>query len=137
MGEGNMPKNHGLWFSVEGTGDVLAVSTCVPNPMSGDIDFPESDNATHVYDGDCASLPCVAHNDDTGSGKVVDISRESTIDKSCQPLSYVQWHSEKGTNYYILLRSWDAAVNFFFSVHTFNDSCEKAESLELGETPLI
>jgi hypothetical protein len=72
---------NGIWYRTTGTGDFFRVSTCNGTTFNTKV---------AVYSGSCASLNCVASNDDfSGCGSGLQ--------------SQVSWQSVSGTDYFILV----------------------------------
>ncbi len=77
----------GVWYSVVGTGALLRADTC---------GFRTYDTKISVYEGDCSNLFCVAGNDD-----------------DCGLGSGVEWQSNIGQEYLILVHGFGSAVGDF------------------------
>ncbi len=75
----------GIWYRVEGTGETMEASLC--NTTGG------LDTKINVYCGSCEAPICVASNDD-----------------DCGLRSRVEWCSEMGADYYILVYAFDGQV---------------------------
>ena len=79
----------GLWFTFQGTGDSVTVTTCLPG-----TDF---DTYLSVYEGTCGSLICVAGNDDQS---------EPDYDDLCPVVfsaSTVTLNTAQATTYFVLV----------------------------------
>ncbi|MCB0571621.1 MAG: hypothetical protein KDC66_17745, partial [Phaeodactylibacter sp.] len=70
----------GVWYTIEGTGDVFTVSTC-----NAGTDY---DSKLQVFSGSCGSLSCVTGNDDFSD---------------CGLSAQVEFCTEVGVDYYIYL----------------------------------
>ena len=80
--EGMFP-SPGVWYSIVGTGNLITASTC------GDrTDF---DTALRVFRGQCGALEPIVQNDD---------------DDACGLQSSVEWNSEEGVTYWILVHGF-------------------------------
>jgi len=99
-----------VWFTVQGTGGAIEITTCSP-----DTDY---DTYINVYTGSCGSLTCFAGNDDSGTWE----ENPSDTYTSCDPegtQSYVQWISDLGVDYYIAISGWNGNDGIF----DFNAAC--------------
>jgi hypothetical protein len=80
----------GLWFTFEGTGDSVTVTTCLPGT--------NFDTYLSVYEGTCGDLTCVAGNDDQ--------SETTGFDDIC-PVSFVAstvtMNTAPSTTYWVLV----------------------------------
>ncbi len=77
----------GVWYVIEGTGDVFTVSTCNPGT--------DYDSKIQAFSGSCGSLSCVAGNDDT----------------DCPGFkAEVEFCTEPGVDYYIYLYGFAGAT---------------------------
>jgi hypothetical protein len=85
----------GVWFSIQGTGDMLTAETCAG------ADF---DTRISVYSGDCSNLICVADNDN-----------------SCGLQSSAAWCSSSGEPYFILVSGNFGQTGFFALTVMDND----------------
>ena len=84
----------GVWFTFEGAGDQVTLTTC-PSPSY--------DSKINVYSGECDDLTCVAGNDDTpGLG-------------TC---STVTFDTESGVTYQVLVQGYNGATGTFDLVRT-------------------
>ena len=83
----------GVWYKVTGTGAYLQATTC-----GAGTNF---DTQLHVYTGSCAALTCVTSNDDYSSTPYTCSSSSLR--------SIVEWCSNPGQTYYILLSGYNAA----------------------------
>ena len=92
----------GVWYMVQGTGGTLRVTTC-----TSVTDF---DTKISVYCGDCASLTCVAGNDD---------------DAQCdeQGSSTVAWCSQPGATYLVLIHGHESGGSFGLLLSDDQDAC--------------
>ncbi len=116
---GLFPSATGMWYSIEGTGSDITVSTCSSNTIF--------DSQLGIFSGSCGSLTCVASNNN---------------DFSCENnrLSTVTFASEFGTTYYILLNGTvDSQGPFEMSitcdaVPIENDDCDGAIDIACGQT---
>ncbi len=79
----------GVWYRVVGNGRTLTASLC-----SGSTSF---DTKISVFCGNCGLLTCIAENDD-----------------DCGSASQVEWCSENGRTYYILVHGYNGQVGTFF-----------------------
>lgn len=84
-GTGDSPSG-GVWFRFAGNGQNVTATLC-PSAF---------DTRIRVYSGTCASLQCVAGNDD-----------------GCASRSQVTWSSQTGYNYFILVHGFGTAVGPF------------------------
>ncbi len=94
----------GVWYSFEGDGSIVTVSTCSPS-----TDF---DTKLNVYSGACGGFTCVGGADDSSGPdcQIGGFNRKSTV----------EFTSEEGTTYYIIVSGFStAAGNFDLSI-----SCE-------------
>ncbi len=82
-----------VWYQVDGTGTTMTATTCAPGTIY--------DTRLSVYCGSCQSLECVAGNDDDASCAFESVQ------------STVQWCSEAGRTYFILVHGWDGAAGQF------------------------
>ena len=100
----------GVWYSYNGTGDIVTFSLCGTS----------FDTKIQVYEGACGSLTCVTGNDD-----------------SCGFQSEVDILSTAGTTYYIYVFGFDPSIGpFTFNVSCvappdppINDNCSSATTL--------
>lgn len=95
----------GVWYTVAGDGERLVASTC--NEQT------ELDTRLSVYEGECGAFTCVRADDN-----------------ACGAQSRVEWISESGKTYYILVHG-SSEGSFVLTVDQFvsqqpNDSCENA-----------
>lgn len=89
------PVGPGVWYRVIGDGTTLVASTC--NPGSG------FDTQLSVYCPDCEDAFCITGNDDD----------------DCELLSRVEWCSEPGKEYLLLVHGFDGdAGNYHLSIGT-------------------
>ncbi|MGB1206141.1 MAG: T9SS type A sorting domain-containing protein [Chitinophagales bacterium] len=94
---GTTPTAAGIWYTIEGSGDVITLSLC---------DGTDYDSKINVYSGDCGALECVTGNDD-GAG--------------CENgNSLVNFASQAETTYYVLVNGFSGATGNF----TLNVSCQ-------------
>ncbi|MEE8130615.1 MAG: hypothetical protein V3T48_10015, partial [Vicinamibacterales bacterium] len=103
----------GVWYTVIGTGNTMTATTCENQSFPGSADY---DTKISVFSGSCASLTCVAGNDD---------------ESGCNFHSTVMWGSAVGVEYRILVHGFSSATgNFNLAVSDVsgppNDSCEDA-----------
>ncbi|MCA1799887.1 MAG: hypothetical protein LC650_01150, partial [Actinobacteria bacterium] len=102
---GTAPGASGVWYVFEGTGDIVTATTC--------NDGTDFDTRLNVYSGSCEEFACIGGNDDS-------------TDDGCQigtlnPKSKVEFDSEVGETYYILVSGFGSADgNFDLSI-----SCEE------------
>jgi len=112
----------GVWFKVVGTGSNMKATTCMPG-----TDHPTQ---VHVFAGSCDSLSC--------------ISVEANNYAVCSDFAIatntatVNWETEEGAEYFILVGSRDGSVgNFELKVTEFEpiptDTCETAYKLFTGD----
>lgn len=80
----------GRWHTVVGTGGFMSATTCNPGT--------NYDTKIHVYSGSCGSLSCVGGNDDMGSSNCSYSSLRSRV----------QWCSEAGVTYYIMVSGFSS-----------------------------
>jgi len=112
----------GVWFKVNGTGSDLRATTCLPG-----TDHPTQ---IHVFSGSCDSLSCISvEGDNYAVCSDFDVATNSAT---------VNWESEEGAEYFILVGSRTGSVgNFELSVTEFtaaiNDQCSNAIDLEVPE----
>jgi hypothetical protein len=84
----------GVWYHVVGSGNGMTASTCA--------DFPDYyDTKISVFCGTCDALTCVGGNDDNCS------------DGSSGLLSTVDWCSQSGASYYILVHGFSSGEGPF------------------------
>ncbi|MBK6883650.1 MAG: T9SS type A sorting domain-containing protein [Flavobacteriales bacterium] len=99
----------GVWYTFEGTGDALTLSTC---------EGPLFDTKINVYAGTCGELSCVTGNDDGGD---------------CGTGSTIAFPSAIGTTYFILVQGYDGAVGEFQLAASCgpisNDFCDGATAM--------
>ena len=109
----------GAWFTVEGTGGLMASSTCWPGTAF--------DTKVSVYGGaNCTVMSCVTANDDGST------SRSSCPTNSLA--SRATWQSKLGAQYYLYVHGFASHVgNFELSVETLNDKCSYAAPLAIGD----
>jgi hypothetical protein len=111
----------GVWYKVTGTGSSLRATTCLPG-----TNHPTQ---IHVFSGSCGSLSCIsveANNYAVCSN--IDIPTNSAT---------VNWRSEEGAEYFVLVSSRDGSVgDFELQVTEFdpvaNDQCSDAIDFSLG-----
>jgi hypothetical protein len=96
---GTSSPNQGIWYTVEGTGNVLTASTC--NPGSN------FDTKIQVFCGTCDELQCVGGNDDA-TGAPPECSLEGF-----NRLSKVEWCSAPGTTYYVYVGGFGTTCGTF------------------------
>lgn len=84
----------GVWYTVQGNGNIFDATTCVS--------FFGYDTKLNVYCGTCNGLFCVAGNDDAGASCGIDFF-----------LSRVQWCTEPGRTYYILVQGFGGQTGPF------------------------
>ena len=106
----------GLWFSVEGTGEILEVSTCGS--------MKDLDTQISVFGNGCYSLQCIG-----GTGQ----------DYPCGDNGSVKWKTEMGEIYHIFVSGRSSRVGDFVldikEVSRINGySCPAALSLDMGAT---
>ena len=89
-GNSNAP---GVWYSVVGNGQAMRALTCGEGS--------QYDTRLSLFSGECGSLTCVTENDDA-------CSNPSTC---C--LSIINWNSEDGTTYYILVHGFSANAGLY------------------------
>ena len=77
----------GVWYVIEGTGDVITVSSC-----NAGTDY---DSKIQVFSGSCGSLSCEAGNDDFGG---------------CGLSAQVEFCTEVGVDYYVYLFGFNGNV---------------------------
>lgn len=115
---GTVVNSPGVWYMFDGTGDVVTASLCSNTAF---------DSKISVYEGSCGALVCVAGNDDF-----------------CGVQSEVEFTSEVGTVYYILVHSYNGATGSFDLTLTCtpvapvpaNDECDNATQVFCGEVAL-
>jgi len=112
----------GVWYKVQGTGGLMAASTCHPGT--------NLDTKLTVHEGvSCAALQCVTANDDS--------STSSTQCPTNSLASRTEWESNLGTTYYIMVHAFASKVgNYELSIESYhtNDQCVHATPLTVGET---
>ena len=86
-GSENPSNAPGVWYTVEGTGDVIAATTCTSDPSLNNGKF---DSQISVFEGNCGSLKCLAGNN-------------NDIQPGCSLEAGVSWVSEMDTTYYLLV----------------------------------
>jgi hypothetical protein len=79
----------GLWYSFEGTGDVITLSTCSP--------LTTFDTYVSVYEGGCGALTCVAGNDDQSEPLYDDLCFDNAYS------STLEFDSEIGVSYLVMV----------------------------------
>ena len=79
----------GLWYSFEGTGDLITLTTC--------SELTTFDTYVSVYQGDCGALTCVAGNDDQSEPFYDDLCIEIAF------ASTLEFISELGVNYLVMV----------------------------------
>lgn len=81
-----------LWYTVEGTGNTITVTTCFPDTIV-------TDTKLSVFAGDCGNLICITGNDDD-------------CDDPAAPgfSSTIEWCSEIGVTYYITVGTFSATT---------------------------
>jgi hypothetical protein len=79
----------GLWFSFEGTGDLITLTTC--------SELTTFDTYISVYEGGCGALTCVAGNDDQSEPFYDDLCIEIAF------ASTLEFISELGVNYLVMV----------------------------------
>ncbi|HBS28915.1 MAG TPA: hypothetical protein DEB06_05580 [Phycisphaerales bacterium] len=84
-----------IWYSVTGNGEKMTASLC-----STSVPF---DTKMNVYCGSCDDLVCIAQNDD-----------------DCFPQARVEWCSEPGRVYYIMVHGFNGSVGEAF-ILAFSD----------------
>lgn len=95
----------GVWYRVTGNGRQFTASTC-----GG---FSDYDTKLSVYCGSCSQLNCITENDDA---------------PDCLVLSRVQWCTQPGQTYYVLVSGFNGAVgNFTLSFSQSSTNCTGAE----------
>lgn len=101
---GTTDGSKGVWYTITGTGFPISLTLC--NATTN------YDTKLRVYSGSCASLVCVAGNDDIGSA-----CSFSTL------LSAVTFNSVNGTTYFILVHGFSTASGNFSLESTCVDPC--------------
>jgi hypothetical protein len=113
--------NKGVWYIMAGTGNAVTISMCGLSATW--------DSEILVFYGSCASLTCLAGNDD-----------------NCPPttaaLSAITFGTAVGTNYYVFIGGWTGigttSGNFGFTVTCVtppvNDQCTGATTVTCGNT---
>ena len=89
-GDSNAP---GIWYSVAGNGEAMSAATCGVGSLY--------DTRLSLYEGECGALTCVTSNDDACAQP----------GRCC--LSRVNWTSEDGKTYYILVHGYSANAGAF------------------------
>lgn len=113
----------GVWYTVVGTGERMTASLCWPGTTY--------DSKITVYRGDCDGvMTCINANDDaSGNFGACQVNRQA---------SRVQWESEDGVLYYLLMHGFGTRSGPFqlnvINHRPLNDKCEKAESISPGDT---
>jgi hypothetical protein len=79
----------GLWYSFEGTGNIITLSTCSP--------LTTFDTYVSVYEGGCGALTCVAGNDDQSEPLYDDLCIENAF------ASTLEFDSEIGVSYLVMV----------------------------------
>ncbi len=104
-----------VWYAVTGTGSWMSASTC--------SELTDFDTKLHVYRGNCGELQCVTANDDWGGY----YDNDGVYHEYCPEYdlaSYVEWCSEVGVTYYILVNGYNAQFgNFGLNVHDSDVPC--------------
>jgi len=112
---GTIVNSPGVWYFIDGTGDVITASLCTNTAF---------DSKLSVYEGSCGALVCVTGNDDF-----------------CGVQSEVEFTSTPGTTYYVLVHSFGGETGTFDLAFTCepsspvpaNDICEDAVQVFCGE----
>ena len=111
----------GVWYKVTGTGSSLRATTCLTG-----TNHPTQ---IHVFSGSCGSLSCI-------SVEAKNYAVCSNIDIAANSAT-VNWWSEEGIEYFVLVSSRDGSVgDFELQVTEFdpvaNDQCSDAIDFSLG-----
>jgi len=111
----------GVWYKVTGTGSSLRATTCLPG-----TNHPTQ---IHVLSGSCDSLMCI-------SVEANNFSVCSNLDIPTNSAT-VNWNSEEGIEYFVLVGSRDGSVGDFELVITefdsvINDQCSDAIDISLN-----
>jgi hypothetical protein len=91
----------GIWYTVVGTGYPMVATTC--EDFGGAHGY---DTQISVYTGDCGSLTCLGGNDDRCNGLG----------------SFVEWDSQLGTVYRILVHGFSGSTGTF-SLSIYDERC--------------
>ena len=102
----------GVWYVVQGTGAPITISTC---------DYVNFDTKIGIYSGSCASLYCVAGNDDSPSCAFF--------------ASEVTFASQQGENYYVLVHGF-GPTSGAFNVKATSSQAVAANSSCANATPI-
>lgn len=103
------PTAPGVWFSVVGTGGQMTFTTCpaaLPPGSCPPFTDMNEDAFISVYEGSCATLECVAFDDDT-------CGERADEDPLSMPFPEVSWCTEMGVTYYVLVHGFGSSVGEF------------------------
>jgi len=112
----------GVWYYVIGTGELMTASLCWEGTTF--------DTKLTIYRGDCnGAMTCVNANDDAaGTFGTCQVNRQA---------SRVQWPSERGVRYHILIHGFGTRTGDFqlnvFNYTPLNDSCQNAQPIQPGQ----
>jgi hypothetical protein len=117
----------GVWYKVTGTGtpgSALQATTC--------LEGTTTTTNIHVFTGSCDNLQCIS----IEGGNYAACQGQS--DSVAANSATVNWRSEPGKEYYVLVGSRDGAEGpFELQIREFspraNDDCDKAEIIVLGD----
>mmetsp|Transcript_59839 Transcript_59839/g.146965 ORF Transcript_59839/g.146965 Transcript_59839/m.146965 type:complete len:1491 (-) Transcript_59839:2223-6695(-) len=117
----------GVWYKITGTGtpgSALQATTC--------LEGTKTPTNIHVFSGSCGNLQCVG----IEGGNYAACTGQS--DSVAADSATVNWRSEPGKEYYVLVGSRDGSDGAFeLQIREFapraNDDCDRAESIVLGD----
>ena len=105
----------GLWYSFEGTGGEVTVSTCYPGTTF--------DTYLSVYEGACGDLTCVAGNDDQSEPDYDDLCPVTFV------ASTVTMNTDLGQTYYVLVMGvFGESGDFEVGLSCVVEGCTDAEA---------
>ena len=112
----------GVWYTINGTGEIITVSTCSAGT--------EMDTMVSIFSGNCSGLLCVTGNDDS-------VRPNCSINARASRSS---WTSDVGVIYYILVRGFQRLKpgNFELAIEgrMHNDECQYSHDLQVGGSVL-
>ncbi|MEM7229342.1 MAG: hypothetical protein AAF432_11070 [Planctomycetota bacterium] len=115
IGETPNEESVGVWFTVEGTGNVLEVTMCdtdADSVAAGELGGESTDYRLTVFCGTCTNLRCVAFGDDVCDDEFNEIQAGClTLNGSEYGPTSVAWCAAEGVTYYILLTATPVEVD--------------------------
>ncbi len=124
-GETQVPDSPGVWYRVTGNGNTLTATTCNPST--------NFDTELTIYCGpNCATLACVAGNDDTPGPFDPDCD---SLDIGVNSASTVSWCSAPGVTYWILVHGFFGAAGTFQLTVSSGAACNNPPSCSGGGAP--